>query len=916
MPREEFDMTPSDHQKPDEWETVQQMFQADENSPAEPFRSLLQNFRRDLSQHPYVRRQTQPQTSRSHLGWLWSGRVLAPATAVAALVLVISLFGRPALTWGQVAARFQEMSFFSASIYSKENGLSKPEHIELWMGQGGKARVRLGQQLIFAERGEILAAFDLRTRKQTDPNEMAVGIIEMLGRSETFSMATVLRSLTRGGPVNQTPVLNENAMIAEDLAVFDLESEDHSVWFRIWALKSSGLPVRMRMWNPRNAESLEVVFDYSKPQPERFFDPKAFASILGTVRTDQLNLAYLYLQDPGGRPFVPGITDQTKAMELIMSTVNGESFSMAHYADKALLLYFWGRDFHQRDWDWLDTLQEKYSTGGALKIVTVALDKKSDRVKKCIASRGIDFPVLHERGKGMSNPLARALGVKRPPECWLIRTGKAYRILRGAHDEMLDLVCNGLSYRLYAWISRFATYSETTREQMRDLCGEPHETETVGGKELWTYRFSSPNGERKQVVTIRFNEEGRYSGMAMSSRLVNPSHVAIKLSKDFWESQIVPGLGRENMPESNPHHHVEIQFKQGRGGPVIGGGNPITEIEPETLYDRELASGGYSISVRLMDHNNKRYNQVKEMEIFPEVIVGKNESVSLHFKDANEPTTTRSQYRVVERNMAAENRQRMLKKPDWKARFKAAKQEERNYDDPKYLPWQLHLKEIAARYELSPLPKRMELIPKDTGETYALTMFPKNLPGHEGYSAASLEGDLKEQFRYQILGAGVTRWPDDTPSTELCHDLVYRDDVSQPEQYRFILQELEYRIERVIENRDVFVASYDGRALPDPEIVSTPNPVGGGYYTAGILIDLLTRARNCDFLAQGPVFVDETGLPSKPGPQQTFEDIAICMEMPNTDQSFEALRPWFKENFGITFTQETRALEVFVIKKM
>jgi len=315
-----------------------------------------------------------------------------------------------------------------------------------------------------------------------------------------------------------------------------------------------------------------------------------------------------------------------------------------------------------------------------------------------------------------------------------------------------------------------------------------------------------------------------------------------------------------------------------------------------------------------MDHSNNRYDQVKDMDIFPEVTVGKNESVSLFFPDARGPEITRSAYKVIERNLGAENRQRMLKKPDWKARFKAASQAAPKYDDPKYLPWQLHLKEIAERYESSPLPERMELIPKETDESYALTMFPKNLPGHEGYSAVSLEADLKASCSH-VLGPGVTRWSEGTPSTELKHDLVYRDDTLQHERYTFILKQLGYTIDKVTENRTVYVATYDGRDLPDPETVSAPNPVGWGYHTAGFLINMLTRAHNRDALAKGPVFIDETGLPSKPAPGQTYEDIAVSMEMPSTDLDFETLRPWFKDNFGITFSQEVRSLEVLVIKR-
>ena len=114
---------------------------------------------------------------------------------------------------------------------------------------------------------------------------------------------------------------------------------------------------------------------------------------------------------------------------------------------------------------------------------------------------------------------------------------------------------------------------------------------------------------------------------------------------------------------------------QDRMAYVIGGGHPPTDIAPDTAYERELAPGAYRVAIRLMDYS-KNYKVTKAFDIFPEVTIGKNESVSLFFQDVSGPEITRSAYKVVERNLGAENRQRMLKKPDWKVRFKAAKQEE------------------------------------------------------------------------------------------------------------------------------------------------------------------------------------------------------------------------------------------------
>jgi len=796
------------------------------------------------------------------------------------------------------------VSFFSASIYIRDNGLARPELMELWMGRGGKARLRLGDQLIFAEKGEVLAAFDLKNRRQVDPDRTAVQMIQLLGSGETFSMDTVLRGLNRGKAVTQTPIINPHAAIAEDLAVFDLESADLNEWFRIWTLKKSGLPIRIRSWNPSDAATVEVVFDYSEPQTERFFDPRAFAAVLGTVKTDQLNLAYLYLQDPGGRSYVPGIADQNEAMNIVTTTIDGGPFVLSHDADKIVLLYFWDRDYRQRDWDWLKAKQVEYRDRADVRILTVALDKDTERVKRSMADHALDLRVLHEPGKGMANGLARALGIKQGGTFVLLRRGRVMNMQDAPklNDEILGLACHGLNDENSQWITQFVEMFKTTREQMRDLCGEPHATETQGDTTLWHYRFVSSDRVTRQSVTIRFNDRGLYTGVAISNALIHPSKIAIQLGRAFWDAHVATDS------PSDPNVHLEIAVTQGDTASIIGGGHPRLRIEPDRLYEREIAQGTYGL--RLQWTHEQGYRIVKKIDLMDALRIGPNEEVSLLFSDTNQPRITRGEYQTSTRDIASETRQGLLKKPDYKDWVRKANEEKDRYDDPKYLPWQLHLKRIAARYDDRPLPDRMEILPKDTDETYALTMFPKDLPGHEGYSAVSLEGSIKTRYRPLLV-----RWPADAPDMPLNHDLVYRNDVSSDEQFAFILKTFGYRIEKVTERRTVYVATYDGKTLPDPNAVTAPNAGGWGYFTARQLIDSLTRTINPNNEPNAPIFVDETGLPSEPGPARTFRDIAISMEMPGHKTDLEALQTWFAETFGIHFTEQTRPVEIQVIRR-
>lgn len=188
--------------------------------------------------------------------------------------------------------------------------------------------------------------------------------------------------------------------------------------------------------------------------------------------------------------------------------------------------------------------------------------------------------------------------------------------------------------------------------------------------------------------------------------------------------------------------------------------------------------------------------QTESAELLNQIDVGKSESVSIYFGDADQPKISRAAYDRSIFDYAAKARVSMLKKPDYKKMYADGAGPQIDYDDPKYLPWQIHLREIASSYESRSLPEKMELIPKQTDESYRLKMFPKNLPGHEGYSAVSIEGDLKSQFISQPLGPGRMRWPENTVSVEMNHDLIYRDDTTQVERNTFLLEQMGYQLKK------------------------------------------------------------------------------------------------------------------------
>ena len=236
-------------------------------------------------------------------------RLAAAAVILLALGSLIGQFGAMlsggSVAWADVTQRFQSVSFVYSSIYVKDNALARPRQFELWMGQGGYARMRVGDQVIFGRDGQVTHAFDIRRRSEVEADRTAAGIVRLLATSDEFSLDTVIRALSAGKLVDVTPAVNAQAALGEDLAVFDAQSVISPGWVRIYALRESKLPVGLRIWDPAEGFSVDALITYAKEQPEVFFDAGAFAQKLAETDNNETSLAYMFLKDPGGQVVTP-----------------------------------------------------------------------------------------------------------------------------------------------------------------------------------------------------------------------------------------------------------------------------------------------------------------------------------------------------------------------------------------------------------------------------------------------------------------------------------------------------------------------------------------------------------------------------------------------------------------------------------
>lgn len=275
-----------------EEETIQSAFEAVDDRSRELGAGLVEQFAKGS-------RIAQPEPAIFHRLWTGSGvpkRVAELAAAAAVIIgvfIAIYQFGGSTVAWADVVEKFRSMPFFSASIYFKDDVTSEPRLMELWMSRTGKTRIRLGTQVIFGDRGEIVEAFDIKTRAPVEADELAAFFLKKIGEADEFSLDSIIRVMFGGTMQDVTPLVNPDAVISRDMVVFDVEVPGSTERVRIWALRESRLPVRIKVWNPQGGNSADAIFEYSGEQADEFFDPYAFEQSISSGQTTNM-------KGPGG----------------------------------------------------------------------------------------------------------------------------------------------------------------------------------------------------------------------------------------------------------------------------------------------------------------------------------------------------------------------------------------------------------------------------------------------------------------------------------------------------------------------------------------------------------------------------------------------------------------------------------------
>jgi tetratricopeptide (TPR) repeat protein len=824
----------------------------------------LDGFRSDLAVHPYVQRLSRA-SRRAAPPWL-RRLALAASTGVVAVALGLLLFlGKGTPAWAEVVERFQSVPFFSVAVYIKEDSLSEARQFELWMAQGARVRMRVGNEVIFAHEGKVTKAFDVKSRGEVEPDDTATEILEMLGKTGQFSLETIVRSVSGGKLVDATPRVNAEAVISEDLVVFDLESARTPEWARIWALRESRLPVRVLMWDPRDGACADAVFSYARQQSDAFFDPEAFATELksGAESRGKANLAYALLRDPGGRPITP--RDMFERAPGYHVPVVEE----AGITEDGVV--------------WIVAAQSQNTTPAGY--VFYGFEKLEDDLAREYRSTGA-WGAADDRSLHIFLPSDYPFDNRTPQRLILTCQTKEYdpRVAPQVIGtvELTDWQRNKkwpealMSHDFYPLVLAARYFLEredydSFEKAMALIPGDPESDPQALEREQLRLRmllkkqdFDAAVKLGGRLMPLLEHEYTRWKGGSSSPQLFNDYLVALAADGQIEKArelyQRILNLEPDIPDHLNQHARSNIkrsnaEFRQSNMRLLADG------LSQEARLTVDQLSDFFGVDVK----NDKRFD---------------------HFEGR-----------------------------DWKWFYKK----------PVYAAWIKHLDELAGYYQDHPLPETMELRPrKIQAEFFACT---RDIPGIDTHEVASLSRSLSA-YVYEWDGSpgNLVEMPKELQQIQLDHDLVYRKGVSLAEQQAFVLGQFGYDVDVVTEPRKVWVARYDGRALKPYEQVRAPvrytpggDEVGmsmvppGGRFTMGCLLRDLMRYQT-EVLPR-LIVIDETGIPSEGEVGKPAVPVSCEQPLWSRTGGIEMARKWFAEQFGVTFTEETRLIPVHVVRK-
>jgi len=766
--------------------------------------------------------------------------------AAAAIIIIAALIGThqffgSTVAWADVVEKFRSVPFFSASIYIKENATAEPQQMELWMSRTGKTRVRIGTQIIFGDHGVISDAFDIKTRSRVEADEDAGFFLKKIGEADAFSIDSIIRVMFGGRMQDVTPLVNPDAVISQDMVVFDVEIPGTPEWVRIWALRESRLPVRIRVWNPRDGAATDAVFEYSREQADEFFDPNAFEQFMSSGKTtSRVNLAYAFLKDPGGKKITPedmfeesgyhmpvikqaGITPEgavwITAGKGRNRTPNGNVFDGFSRIEDDL-----GRTY--------------FSIGGGHRT-------KDDMSYDIFVP--IDFP-FDDRKPSKITLFCEVEDYNPNTEPELIGTVDLTEWEQNApypdtfgtnYADPLNLKIS-LAYKLFG-----PEHAERLDRMVRTI---PDWTEQPGNKSLLFFRMRLAYKQDNDEEVIRI-------GQALSPLIF------------------------ENAMRESRYGFREYLIALARTGRIDEAAELFRRID--------------SVEEMSPEKSNERY--------YPRFLQFTAESLAGNAELTHDQISTILGFDISQRK---EYRPALERAKRTAANRKAQQAAEQR------------LKEISDYYQAHPLPERMELLERPNQESIYFIGVSNILPGHEDYKVLPINypiSGLVTSLRYNsdILPYDIARIriEDNAAEQKLLADLIYREGITHLQRAEYVLGL--FGMELIVEDgesRQVLVARYNGQKLKPQQQVKAPLRYDSSKKSkVGMTSSSRDQNRDIKDDSKKLIIVNETRIEGNISSERAF--------WPG-DEGLRLAKKWFKDHFGVTFTEETRTMKTYVIRTL
>ena len=807
-------------------------------------------------------------------GWwnrlIWSGTGALGCAVVGLLALGLTIYRSP--SWADVVERFKSVNFFSATLIITEDPLAQPERMELWVSSDGRSRVHHRNHVLFGRDGEILAAFDVKAGKAIDPKEMIEAkhlrrhahtwpgnIIQSYGSMREFSLEALMSRFC-GNVEFSSPLKNAEAFISDDMEVFDAKREGSPEWLRIWVLKSSRLPVRMRYWDPRRGESVDVFFEYMQPQPSEAFDPDAFQEALAKAGK-RANALYNLLKDPGGEPLTPAELFEVTGYHL------PEVLEVGRTDDGVV----WVKSGKARN-----RMPDGYIFDG--------FGKLTDNLGRAYLYRSLGHRVKGDICLEYFIPLDYGLDIKDA-------TGYTLTCWNKADYPTVNPVVEVGSISIDEW-------QEDTL--VPDLFGNaPSNSDFLQAViHEWRYRhqwdrfdqlLAQIPGEPETDDRAFFREEQRLHKLVAMGR----SEEVFQLSERLWKI-------------------VEKDFA-------------------ENLWRNGFIACQYI--TQLIEHGKREEAQSLARRMVQESYGSKHPDAADYFLVDLVSALARQRFSLEEVNAFLDMQVEQNAKVAQRIREMPGFFPADILQSKALKPWRDYIEKIAPQIPNEAFQKPV-FFPqglKPFSEHERIAEF--SLPGRDGWMISMVKGDWESILRNQAYRQG---WD---PARIRVDSSLQKEPFNQVAIYRegedyyraFVAWKGLEIVEEPVQHK-VWAARYDGRSLPyfrdvlplsEDTLGDSLVMRGGGLQTTAKRLlwhfqDAVNSADKDLSLTNDKVFIiDETGLPDKPGENQTWGTICLSYNYAfgKGERATELAKEWFEKNFGITFHEETRMVEVLRLKK-